>query len=248
MIKKDKFIEFVDKYSFNNRLHSVTWKVVTETKTLRTRGELDSKSLTMDVTLKGFEEFGEDVRIPIATTPKIKPLLLPFDDEVELKLNKMGDRILGFSISDANCESYCAASDISVIPPVSKSNIENATYSVQIDLSEDFVGRFLKARAALVEVDGFSIRKNKAGQVEFILGNSIPNSNRITLLAPIKDGVDTYNGNLIRFPINNIIDLLKANKEMPSGILSLSENNGVIKIQYSNDQFDCSYWQLAYVK
>lgn len=246
-MKKETLIQFIDKYSLGDTIKAVNWKVIAADKVLKARGELDSKSFTMDVTLSGFEEITEDVRIPIATTQKIRSMLAPFGEDIKLDLNKSNDRVLGFTVTDPNCESYCTAADPTAIPPVTKDLTDKHVYDVEIALTEEFVTAFLKARNALDEVKEFTIKTNKNDKVEFVLGYSVANTNRISLIAPTVNGKDKFEGQPVKFPANNFVEILKANKEFTDGILYL-KSGGVFKVVYKNDKFQCSYWQFALIK
>lgn len=244
MIKKELLVKFIDKYYLGDSIKAVIWKYTAADKTLKTRAELDSKEFTMDVSLKEFSEFSENVRIPIASTQKIKSMLSPFGEDVTLTLNKPSDRILGFTISDKDCESYCVAADPSAIPPVTKDLTDTHVYDVEISLNKEFVEKFLKSRAALDEIDEFTVKMNKNGQVEFVFGYSVTNTNRISLVAPTINGKDKFEGQPVKYPLKNLIEVLKANKEIHTGVFYYKPA-GVFKVEYKTDQFDCSYWQFA---
>ena len=246
-MKKETLIRFIDKYNLGDLIPAVNWKVIAADKQLKARGELQQKTFAMDVTLKDFEEFKEDVRVPVAATQKVKSMLAPFGDDITLTLNKNGDRVLGFVIADQDCESYCTAAEPSAIPPVSKDLTDKHVYDVEISLTEEFVDKFLKARNALSEVEEFTVKMNKKDQVEFVLGYAVANTNRISLVAPTRNGKDKFDGQPIRFLAKNFVELLKANKEMTDGVIYLKAG-GVIKIVYSSPEFDCQYWQFAQIK
>jgi len=247
MMKKERLIRFINKYNLDNIMEAVKWKNIASEKVLRTRGELQSKTFIMDVTMKDFSEFTEDVIIPIVNTPKIKAMLSPFEEDITLTLNTNGDRVVGFSVSDQNCESYCTAADPSAIPPVSKDITDKQNYEVEILLTEEFVDKFLKAKLALSELEDFTIRMNKNDKVEFVVGYSVANTNRITLIAPTINGKDKFDGQPIKFLSKNFIEVLKANKEITDGVLYLT-SRGVIKTIFKSDEFDSTYWQFATMK
>lgn len=247
MMKKETLIRFIDKYNLGDAIPAVNWKIIAAEKVLKARGELQQKTFTMDVTLKGFDEFKEDVRVPVAATQKVKSMLAPFGEDITLTLNKNGDRVLGFTVSDNDCESYCTAAEPSAIPPVSKDLTDKHTYEVEVSLTEEFVEKFLKAKNALSEVEEFTIRMNKKDQVEFVLGFAVANTNRINLIAPTRNGKDKFDGQPVRFLAKNFVELLKANREMTDGVLYLKAA-GVIKVVYSSPEFDCQYWQFAQIK
>jgi hypothetical protein len=246
-MKTNLLIEFIDKYSVNGTINMVNWKVVASEKTLRTRGELDSKTFIADVTLKDFNDISEDVRIPIANTSKVRMMLSPFKEEVKISVNKDNDRVKGFSLLNSDCECYCTAAEPSAIPPVTKNIQDDYAYDVEIALTPDFVSSFLKARAALDEVDEFTIKMSPKNQVEVVLGYSVANTNRINLVAPTINGKDSFNGLPIKFPSKNFVEILKANKNIDSGVLYLRPM-GVIKVIYNTPQFHCLYYQFASLK
>lgn len=254
-MKKETLISFIDKYSLGGTIDKVNWKIITTEKILKARGELQAKTFTADITLSGFDEIAEvdkdgkpiDLRIPIANTQKIRSMLAPFSEDIKLTLNKNGDRVLGFTVSDKDCESYCTAADPTAIPPVTKDLTDKHTYNAEISLTEEFVDKFLKAKAALDEVEEFTIKMNKNDQIEFVLGFSVANTNRISILAPAIKGKDKFDGQPIRFLAKNFVEVLKANKEFTDGILYL-KSEGIFKVIYKNDQFQCLYWQFAQIK
>jgi len=162
-------------------------------------------------------------------------------------LNKVNDRILGFTISDKDCESYCSAADPSAIPPVTKDLTDKHVYEIEVDLTEEFVDKLLKARMALDEVGEFTVKMNKNDKVEFVVGYSVANTNRISIIAPTVNGKDKFEGTPLKFPVRNIVEVLRANKEIEGGKLFVKAG-GVLKMVYKNEQFQCTYWQFAQIK
>jgi hypothetical protein len=246
-MKKETLLRFINKYNLGDSIKMVNWKVISAEKVLRTRGELDTKSFIADVILKDFTEITEDVRIPIADTQKVRAMLSPFGEDVVITLNKDGDRVKGFLISDNDCESYCSAAEPSAIPPVLKNLDDKHIWEVEIKLTEEFIEKFLKAKAALNEVDEFTIKMNKDNNLEIVLGYAVANTNRISLLAPAVAGKDTFDGPAVRFPSKNFVEILKANKEILDGTAYFNPKGG-LKIIFDTPQFSCLYYQFASLK
>lgn len=246
-MKKEALIQFIEKYTLGDAIKAVNWKVDATQKTLRTRGELESKTFIADVTLNDFTDITENIRIPIGSGQKIKAMLSPFGEDIAINLVKNGDRPLGFTVSDKDCESYCCAADISTIAPVTKEITGKLPFELEIQLTSDFVSKFLKARSALNDCTDFTVKMNKNNKAEIVLGYSVANQNRITLLAPTINGKDTFDGQPIRFPIGHFVEILKANKEIDTGVMYF-HNRGIINLVYKNPQFTCSYLQFAQIK
>lgn len=247
MIKKEILTKFIEKYSLGGNIETVNWKYDFINKTLQTRGELDTKSLTMDVIMHGFSEFSENLRIPIATTLKFKEMLSPYDGDISLRMNKSGDRILGFYFGNVDCESYCPAANPTAIPPVTADLSENITYDADILLSDEFVSQFLKIKASLKESEDFIVKPNVTGNIEFGFGLPSGNGHRTLLKVTPLNGIQDFSGNPPRFPLKYISEILKSNKECSDGILKICFR-GILKFQYKTSEFTSTYWQLAFVK
>jgi hypothetical protein len=246
-MKKDKLEKFIEKYHLNDAIKAVNWKINAADKTLMSRGELEAKTFTADVKLNNFDEIAEDVRIAIADTKRVLKMLEPFQDEIKLELKKNGDRILGFSASNSDCESYYPAADPSAIPPVTKNLADKHVYDIEIPLTDEFTTLFKSATSALDEVAEFTVRMNSKNQVEFVIGFAVANSQRINIIAPTINGKDSFVGKALKFPSKNILAVMKANKEIQGGVLSIKAQ-GVIKMVYKDDDFESQYWQFALIK
>ena len=248
-MNKNLLIKFINKYSLGDSIKHVNWKIIPENKELKTRGELDSKTFIMDVTLKNFTDMTEPCRIPVVNTDKVKSMLGPFDDEITLSINKFSDRIIGFTLSNEDCESYCAAADPSVIPPVTKDLTDKHVYDIELNLTREFVDKILKAVSAMDDIPEITIKKGKKDKIEFVIGYSTSNSNRISIAAPENNVVNSNLdiGKALKFPLANIVQVLKVNKEIENAKCYI-KTLGVFKLTYSDDNFECNYWQFANIK
>ena len=244
-MKKQVLETFIKRYSLGGEINKVKWKYTADAKTLHARATADGRCFIADVILHNFSDFGdEDIDICIGDTEKVKAMLSPFiSEDLRFTINKTESRVLGFSISDDDCESYCTAADPSSIDPVAKNLKEIPDYDAIIPLSGEFVDQFLKAKGALKDVTNFSVGMNKSGEFEMIIGYITANSNRIRL-KPTCD--DKYNKvtQALSFPIKNVAEVFKANRDISDGKLSIN-SAGIIQIYYSNADYTCTYYQFA---
>ena len=246
-MKKEIIETFIRRYSLGGLVSKVKWKYTPTDKTLHTRAAIDTRSFVVDVVMNDFVDLGaDDLVICIGDTDKIKSMMSPFGEEINISVNRSGDRLLGFTLSDADCESYCTAADPSAMDPVAKNLQDLPEYHVEIPLTEDFIDKFLKARNALKDINTFSVGMNKKGVFEIVLGYTTSNSNRIRI-TPQVDPLKNAIGISLSFPINNIASLLKANEDIPNGVLSIN-NSGIIKVNFKNDKFNCTYYQFCNAK
>lgn len=243
-MKKEILQTFIRKYSLGNLIPKAKWKYSFTDKILHTRSAIDNKSFIVDVIMNDFEDFGqEDNILCIGDTEKVIAMMSPFDDDIMFTINKSNERVLGFTLSDENCESYCTCADSTAIDPVPKNMQDIPEYHVEVQLTEDFVDKLKRAQMALKDVDTFSIGMNKKGLFEVVIGYSASNSNRIRITPPtdaIKNKIDVP----LSFPIKNIIQVLKSNSEITGGTLSIN-NTGIGKIHFKNEKFTCNYYQFS---
>lgn len=248
-MKKDLLETFIRRYTLGNLITKVKWKYNVIEKTLHTRAAADNKSFVVDVIMNEFPNFGEeDVTICIGDTEKVKNMIAPFvdDSEMMVTINRSGDRILGMQFSNNDIECYCACADPSSIDPVAKSLQDIPEYHVVVPLTAEFIEILLKARSALKDVDSFSVAMNKKGLFEVVVGYTTTNSNRIRI-TPTTDPVFNKLNTALAFPIKNIVEVLKANQDIPNGTLSINDA-GICRIYFKNDKFTCTYFQFANAK
>lgn len=243
-MKKETLETFIRRYNLGNLIPKVKWKYSVTDKTLHTRAAADNRCFVADVIMHDFTDLGtDDVVICIADTEKVEAMMSPFGDDISITVNRSGDRVLGFTVSDADCESYCTAADPSAMDPVAKNLQDVPEYHVVVPLTEEFLERFLKARSALKDVETFSVGMNKKGAFEIVIGYTTANSNRIRIspqTEPDKNKLDCA----LSFPIKNIAEVFKANSDIENGVLSIN-SNGIIRVYFKNDKYTCTYYQFA---
>jgi hypothetical protein len=243
-MKKEILKTFIERYTLGGIIPKVKWKYTVLDKTLHARASADNRSFIVDVVINDFTDFGtEDVVVCIGDTEKVKGMLSPFGEDINISLNKNGDRILGFTISDADCESYCTAADPSSIDPTAKNLQSIPEYHVVVSLTDEFLEKFLKARTALKDVATFTTAMNKKGLFEIVIGYTTSNSNRIRITPQTDATLNKVDGAL-SFPILNIVEIFKANSDIPNGTMSIN-NAGIMQVYFKNDKYTCTYYQFA---
>ena len=243
---KDTLITFIRRYGLGDIISKVKWKYTAGDKTLHARAAADNRSFIVDVIRNDFVDFGsEDAVICIGDTDKVKNMLSPFEDgaDINVSINKSGDRILGLQFSNTDIECYCTAADPTSIDPVAKNINDISEYHVVVPLTEEFLEKFLKARNALKDVDSFSMGMNKKGLFEVVIGYATSNSNRIRITPttdPDKNKLDTA----LAFSVKNVAEVFKACADITGGTLSIN-NAGIAKLYFKNDKYTCTYYQFC---
>ena len=243
-MKKEVIETFIKRYNLNGLISKVKWKYSAADKTLHTRAAKDNRCFVADVMLNGFDDFGtDDLVLCIGDTEKVKAMMTPFGEDVNVSVNRNGDSIKGFTISDPDCESYCTAADPSAIDPVAKNLQDIPEYHVIVPLTEEFVEKFLKAKSALKDVESFSVGMNKKGLFEVVIGYATANSNRIRITPktdPDKNKLDTA----LSFSLENIAEALKVNSDITDATMAIN-NMGIIRLVFKNDRYNCTYYQFV---
>lgn len=244
-MKKATIETFIKRYSLDGIVSKVKIKYDPTAKTLHTRAAIDNRTFMADVILNNFSDLGDknELVLCIGDTDKLKLMLRPYGDDINVAVNKSGDRLLGITFSDADCESYCTLADPSAIDPVPKNLQDLPDYQVEVSLTEEFVDKFRMAHMALKDVEQFTVAMNKAGNFEVVLGYSTSNSNRIRITpttSPDKKKIDTA----LSFPIQNVIEVLKVNSDIPNGTMCVN-NQGIIRLYFKNSDYTCTYYQFC---
>ena len=104
------------------------------------------------------------------------------------------------------------------------------------DVNAEFIAKFLKAKKAL-GTDVFIIEQgidheDKAA-MNFTLGGVDKYTNKINFTLPTS--LSSVPGAQMKFPIEEFGQILAANKEPKTGVLSVSED-GLLKIEFTNEE------------
>jgi hypothetical protein len=236
---------YIKKFSLGKIISKAKMKYTALAGTLHTRATCDNLSFMSDVVLKDFKEFGDtDQIICVGDTEKLRAIISPFTDEIKMSLNISGDRVLGMNFNDTDVETYFGSSDPVAIPPSPKNITGLDNPDVIISMTEEFVKQFLKAKVALDETASFAVAMNKKGLVEFVFGYLTFNSNKIRI-TPKTDSVKNKLSKGLLFPVVNLAEVLRANSDMIDGGKMEIFESGLIKLSFSNDQFEANYYQFS---
>jgi len=246
-MKKEILETFIDRYYLKGLINKVKWKYSASEKLLYTRAAIDNRSFVVDVNMNEFTDFGaDDLIICIGDTERVKAMLSPFGEDLDFLINKNGDKILGFTLSNADIECYCSAADPSAMDPVPKNLQDIPEYHVEVPLTEEFMEKFKCAHKALKDVDSFSVHMNKKGVFEIVIGYTTSNSNRIRITPTTNVTKNTIEKSIL-FPIKNIIEVISANESIPNGTLSIT-NSGIMQLYFKNDKFTFTSYQFCNAK
>ena len=234
-MQKSKLDRFIQKYNLGGNVNSVKWKSSGDT--LTTSFVTPDKSLLGNVKVDKFSF--DSAELGIYQTDQLKSLIGVLGDDISLDLTSAGDRAISLNVKNGPVSVDYVLSDLSVIPdpPALKRLPE---FGTQIKLDTKFINTFVKGKAALSDIDTFTILNGKGG-IEVIIGYSSTNTNRVNI------PVETTSNNLekpISFNANLFKEVLVANRECTSATLEVS-NEGLARVNFKVDDYDSTYYVVA---
>ena len=226
---------FIQKYNLGGNVNSVKWESSGDT--LSTRFISPDKSLLGELTLvkQSLPEF----EVGVYDTPLLSKMLGTLADKVDFTLTEVDNTPVAFKITDSVISADYVLAAIGVIPDVPElKNIPEFTTLVNID--SQFINSFIRGKGALADVDTFAINPVDGG-VEFVIGYSDINSNRISIKA--QSGAVNMTDSIV-FNANLFKELLNANKECSKATLQISDK-GLAHIEFNVDDFNVKYWLVS---
>lgn len=215
-INKSKLIQFITKYNLGGSAESVLFSVK--------KKELKTNFITDDKNVAGFIKLHDidlpDGDYPVYDTVRLLSMLAVMGDGVDIKVQtRASDGIpTSFSITDSRVSAIYVLADKDNIP-TPPTAVKEPTFTVSIDITPEFVNTFLKSRAALPDVDTFSVY-SKNGEIYIALGLTSVNTNVIKIKV---DGQSASDMDPIKFSARYFKEILSANKEMTSGTYRVSD-------------------------
>jgi hypothetical protein len=232
---KYKLTRFIDKYHLGGNVNSVVINSVGDI--LKTRFITGDKQLLGELEMNSWNF--QDVELGVYDTEQLSKLLGVLDDDVTIKLKRVGDKAIALEISDQYSTVNFMLSDKSVInqpPPIKKI----PEFQLKINVNSKFITRFISGKSALPDTDTFTVITNSS-KVNLVIGYAVINTNKVTI--PVE--VDTYEDiDNVSFNANLFRDVLVANKECETAVLEISQE-GLARINFKVDQYDATYYLVA---
>ena len=234
-MQKSKLDKFIQKYNLGGNVNSVKWK--SDGATLSTSFVTPDKSLLGNVKVDKFSF--DSSELGIYQTDQLKSLIGVLGDDISLDLTSAGDRAVSLNVKNGAISIDYVLSDLSVIPdpPALKRLPE---FGTKIKLDTKFINTFVKGKAALSDIDTFTILNGKSG-VEVVIGYSSTNTNRVNI--PVETETSDLN-TPISFNANLFKEVLVANRECTSATLEVS-TEGLARVNFKVDDYDSTYYVVA---
>ena len=205
--------------------------------------KLSTRFISSDKTLLGELEMDkwpfEDAEVGVYSTDQFLKLLGVLDEDVNVSINKAGDKSISLRVTDSTSAVNYMLSDTSIISkPSSMKRIPN--FELKIDMTPQVMSKFISGKGALSETDNFTVITDGTN-TKLVIGYSSINTNRVTIPVTTSDCSDIDN---ITFNANVFKEVLSANKECESASLEVS-SEGLSKIVFNVDDYSVTYYLVS---
>lgn len=243
-MEKKQIETFIKKYYLGGLVEKIRW-VSDDTKLLATAMTSDRKLYVSTELEKG--SFFKDVEVGIQETSKLRAMLSVLSDSFNVEVDIDGSdatRVRSLNMSDANSEVVYATAATGVLDPIPKMKSIPA-FEVEINLTDEFIERLLKAKAALPEAELFTLVMSKKKQkLEMVLGyKENVNSDRIILGVPTEAGKDTLS-KAISFNVKHLKEIIAANSDSKAPKKLLVTEAGLASLKFEDDGFKTQYYLM----
>lgn len=233
-MKKTIFTSFIKKYYLDSSVESV--KVESNDNNLVVKFMTEDNMVTGAVLMKDANL--QKAVVGINNTSDLLKLLNAHSDDITINFNELDGKIRSIKLKDEDIESTFIVADPDIImnrPGVPKNQPE---YEIDMTPTKEFVDKYLTACNAL-STNNVGIQA-KGDVIEFIMGYSQNNTNRITiknkLNKPFESEVINFNSDILKKIFSN-------NKDFnPDSVGMLLSTKGLMKMRFGGDQLISEYY------
>lgn len=232
-MEKARLINFINKYHLGGLVQSVAWN---SNGSLATRFISDDKCVVGEIKLNKFNS--DASKFGVYNTDLLVKLLGVLGNDVNFQINSTGDKVFSLTLDDKSTTVNYMLADLAVIPPTPELK-ELPPFELKINITKEFIDKFIKAKSALPEIEHFTVMKNqKLGKYQIVIGYSNTNSNRISL--DIECDVDS-DIDPISFSAKYFREILASNKDLNGGTMLVS-SEGLAKVEFDIDDYESRYF------
>ena len=230
-MKKSELLNFVGQYHLAGATTSVKW--------VAKDGKLETEFITDDQNVIGNVKTDLDLgnhELGVYATPQLVKMLSAVGDDLDVNINAVDKTAVSMKIKDNDINMTFMLADLSVIRQVP--DLRNTPeWNVTIELTKDFINKFVKAKNALPESENFGIKCDNE-IVEMIINYSTINTNRIKFNWTAKGSTDMP---ITCFSSTLFKEILQANKNFEHGELSVS-SSGLARVTFKLAKGQATYY------
>ena len=167
-------------------------------------------------------------------TGALTKMLSAVGEKIDIEVQDAQGKNYAMKIQEGTTTMTFMLADTSVIPAVPTINAE-PEYQVTIDIDDEFVNKFIKAKNALPDAKNFAVQVQN-GKIKFIINYTTINSDNVTF--EMDGGSEAMEP--ICFSADKLKEVLTANKG-DKGTMHIS-SDGLARIDFTGTDFDSNYW------
>ena len=230
-MKKSELLNFVGRYHLAGATTSVKW--------VAKDGKLETEFITDDQNVIGNVKTDLELgnhELGVYATPQLVKMLSAVGDDVDVTVNAVDKTAVSMKIKDKDINMTFMLADLSVIRQVP--DLKNTPdWNITIELTNDFINKFIKAKNALPESENFGIKCDNE-IVDMIINYSTINTNRIKFHWTAKGSTDMP---ITCFSSTLFKEILQANKNFESAELNVS-SAGLARVVFKLDKGEATYY------
>jgi hypothetical protein len=229
-MEKSKLVNFISRYYLGGNCEAVTLK--------ENGNGIDCDLIDGDQTVVGKIQWNTTPfmkgSLGINHTGALTKMLSAVGENINIDVQEAGGKNYAMKITEGSTKLTFMLADTSVIPAVPTINAE-PDYKVSINVDDDFISKFIKAKNALPDAKNFAVQV-KNGQIKFIINYTTINADNISFeIAGAAEEMEP-----ICFSAEKLKEVLTANKG-DMGTLHISPD-GLARIDFTGADFESSYW------
>ena len=229
-MEKSKLQSFINRYYLAGNCEAVTVKANGQS--------VNCELIDVDQTVVGKVKWKTDPfmsgELGINHTGALTKMLSAVGEKLDIEVQDAQGKNYAMKIKEGSTTMTFMLADTSVIPAVPTINAE-PEYEVVMDINDEFVNKFIKAKNALPDAKNFAVQVQN-GKIKFIINYTTINSDNVTFeLDGTANELDP-----ICFSADKLKEVLTANKG-DKGTMHVS-SNGLARIDFTGTDFDSNYW------
>lgn len=229
-MEKSKLQSFINRYYLAGNCEAVT---------VKSNGQsVNCELIDADQTVVGKIKWKTNPfmegELGINHTGALTRMLSAVGENIDIQVQESAGKNYAMRIQEGSTTMTFMLADTTVIPAVPTINAE-PEYTVTIDIDNEFIDKFIKAKNALPDAKNFAVQVQN-GKIKFIINYTTINADNVTF--DLDGGTTPMEP--ICFSADKLKEVLTANKG-DAGKMHVS-SDGLARIDFSGTDFDSNYW------
>jgi hypothetical protein len=229
-MEKSKLQSFINRYYLAGNCEAVTVKANGES--------VNCELIDADQTVVGKIKWKTNPfmsgELGINHTGALTRMLSAVGEDIDIEVQETAGKNYAMKIQEGNTTMTFMLADTTVIPAVPAINAE-PEYTVTINIDNEFIDKFIKAKNALPDAKNFAVQVQN-GKIKFIINYTTINADNVTF--DLDGGTTPMEP--ICFSADKLKEVLTANKG-DDGKMYISAD-GLARIDFTGTDFDSNYW------